>query len=79
VDESQYENDKILAFILAATSDPSLVEKYRKEGVDYLRKEWGFTEEDVESILRTDQPPTLAMTVWPQPPIVWPRPPTVWS
>ena len=77
--DTHHEDDKILAFMLAATSDPSLVEKYRKEGPDYLRKEWGFTDDDIDAVLRASQPPTLAMTVWPQPPIVWPRPPTVWS
>ena len=72
-------NDKLLAFILAATSDPSLVELYREEGVDYLPREWGFTDDDVEYLLRAGAPATLAMTVWPQPPIIWPQPPTVWA
>jgi hypothetical protein len=77
--ESNDSNERILAFILAATSDPELVGAYYEGGEEYLRSHWGFTDDDIAYIKRADVPATLAMTVWPQPPIVWPRPPTVWG
>jgi hypothetical protein len=76
---SEEGTDKLLAFVLAATQDPSLVEQYREHGIPYLRSEWGFTDDDIEYLERAGAPATLSMTVWPQPPIVWPRPPTVWG
>ena len=69
-------NERILAFILAATSDPDLVRAYYDGGEEYLQTHWGLTGRGHR--LRSsaaDVPATLAMTVWPQPPIVWPRPP----
>jgi hypothetical protein len=69
--------DKILEFFKAAAQDPSLIELYRKEGVDYLRREWRFTDDDIASICGSSKPTVVSMTVLPQPPIVYPEPHTV--
>jgi hypothetical protein len=68
---------KILAFFEEAARNPSIVEEYRAGGPDYLREQWGFTDEDIQALF--GKPLTWAMTVLPQPPIVYPppTPPTV--
>jgi hypothetical protein len=63
------DDSKILKFYLEAAKDPSLIEKYRECGLDYLRDEWDFSVEDVE-YMKT----CWVMTVWPMPPIIWCRP-----
>jgi hypothetical protein len=72
------EHERILAFYLAAARDPALVAQYREGGLDYLRDEWGFTDEDIAYIQARSQDARWTLTVWPQPPIVW-QPPTVWQ
>jgi hypothetical protein len=70
---------KILEFFHAAAVDPSLIEQYREGGVDYLRDEWAFTDEEI-ALIEGRKSPYWVMTVYPQPPIIWPPDwPTVFS
>ena len=78
---SQEGKDRILEFFRAAADDPSLIEKYREGGLDYLREQWGFTDGDIGLMEQACQPSpwSTAMTVFPRPPIVHPNPPTVFD